>query len=523
MASGAQMLDQLRAMVSELSTKQKLILAAGSAVTVALLLFFVRSLSKPEFKPLYTNMEPADAQALVKRLTEKSIPYEESPDSKTVSVPSDKLDAARLELASGGMPQSGRLGFELFDKINWGETEFDEKVNYQRALEGELERTIQKLKNVDSVRVHLVMATDSLFADRERSGKASVILNLKSGHITPDMQMAISRLISGAVDKLPPENVAIIDANEGRPALPGEHDSNSLAGSMETDLAAKILNTLGPVVGPDSVRANVNVEYDPTSAEESQETYDPKAVVAVSTQRSDEQMGGTADAGIPGTSSNVPGASTSPKSAAPAGQNTQSTHSESNSYAVSKVVRHVLQPSGRVRRISAAVVVDDAIDVSQVNGKRTENRRKRTADELKQIEQLASAAVGLDTTRGDVLAVQNLTFRQPEIDAPTKPTTAQKVRVIVTDWSTAIRYGLLALLFVLAYFFILRPVKKQVVLALKDAGASLLAKAQASQENAKLPASEHALLLRQKLVDRVKAEPAAAGQLVKSLLSEGKS
>jgi flagellar M-ring protein FliF len=330
-------------------------------------------------------------------------------------------------------------------------------------------------------------------------------------------------LISGAVDKLPPENVAIIDANEGRPALPGEHDANSLAGSMETDLAAKILNTLGPVVGPDSVRANVNVEYDPTSAEESQETYDPKAVVAVSTQRSDEQMGGAADAGIPGTSSNVPGASTSPKPATPVGQNTQSTHSESTSYAVSKVVRHVLQPSGRLRRISAAVVVDDAVDVSQVNGKRTENRRKRTADELKQIEQLASAAVGLDTTRGDVLAVQNLAFRQPEIEAPVRPTTAQKVRVIVTDWSGAIRYGLLVLLFLLAYFFILRPVKKQVVLALKDAGASLLAKAQAMQDSAKLPANEQALLLRQKLVDRVKAEPVAAGQLVKSLLSEGKS
>jgi len=526
MASPTQMFGQLRGMVSELSSKQKIILAAGGVLTLAVLLFFVRALSKPDFKPLYTNMDPSDAQALVQKLTEKQITYEISPDNKTVSGPADKLDSARMELASEGMPHSGRLGFELFDKMNWGETEFDEKVNYQRALEGELERTISKLRDVDTVRVHLVMPTDSLFADRERAGKASVILNLKSGRITPDMQAAISRLVSGAVDKLPPENVAIIDANEGRPAKQTEHDPYSATGGLESELSTKIIDTLGPVVGTDSVRANVNVEYESSSAEENQETYDPKAVVAVSTQRSDEQVGANGNGGIPGTSSNVPGASANAKTAntTTASENFQSTHSESSAYAVSKVVRHVVQPSGRIRRISAAVVVDDVVETSQTNGKRTQTRRKRTPEELKQIEQLASAAVGLDTTRGDTLAVENLAFRQPEVEPPAKPNAVERVRVTLTDWSSVVRYGSLLLLFLLAYLLMLRPVKKQVVLAMKDVQARLLAKSEAEQNAAnQLPPGQQALMLKKKLVERIKAEPAAGGQLVKSLLGESKS
>ena len=132
-------------------------------------------------------------------------------------MPGDKLDSSRLEIASEGMPHSGRLGFELFDKLNWGQTEFDEKVNYQRALEGELERTIQTLRDVESVRVHLVMPTDSVFLDREREAKASVILRLRSGQLSQDTERSIASLVSGAVDKLSPQNVTITDADTNQP------------------------------------------------------------------------------------------------------------------------------------------------------------------------------------------------------------------------------------------------------------------------------------------------------------------
>jgi len=256
MASGEQVLGQLKGMVTGLSVKQRVVLVGAALVTAATVALFVNWIGKPEYKPLYTNMEQADAQSLVSRLAPKNIEAQVSPDGKTVSVPADKLDSARMELASQGMPHSGRLGFELFDKMNWGETEFDEKVNYQRALEGELERTIQTLNGVESARVHLVMPSDSLFVDRQREAKASVILNMKSGQITPELQMSLARLVSGAVDTLRPENVTIVDANSNIPSSLPKHDPLSPEGDMEKVLTARVMDTLVPVVGPERVRAH---------------------------------------------------------------------------------------------------------------------------------------------------------------------------------------------------------------------------------------------------------------------------
>ncbi|HUK25962.1 MAG TPA: flagellar basal-body MS-ring/collar protein FliF [Terriglobales bacterium] len=527
------MLGQLKNMLSGLSAKQRVVLAASALLTVATVALFVSWIGKPEYKTLYTNMEPADAQSLVSRLAEKNIPTQVSPDGKTVSVPEDKLDASRLELASQGMPHSGRMGFELFDKMNWGETEFDEKVNYQRALEGELERTIQTLHGVESARVHLVMPSDSVFVDRDRDAKASVILTMHSGEITPDMQMAIARLVSGAVDRLRPENVAIVDANNNQPAGLPQHDPLSPAGGLEKELSARLIETLAPVVGADHVRASVNVEYDPSTSEENQETYDPKSAVAVSTQRSDEQVGGGAPgSGVPGTSSNVPGGdgkATNAKQTADAdtdsdADDSQVSHSESSTYVVSKMTRRTVEPAGRIRRISAALVVDDAIEVKQSNGKRTEVRRKRTPEELKQISDLATAALGLDTSRGDVIAVQNIAFHEaaPEEGGPTVRNITERVRGILTDWSSVVRYAALLLLFLLAYFLLLRPVKKQVITTFRELPQHLSATDKPQNQLADSEFSgQRALVLKKQLVEKVKAEPVSAGRLVQAWLREG--
>src|SRR5271165_2359820 len=177
------------------SNSQKGFLLAGAAATVAMLIFFARLIGTPDYKPLYTGLEAADAQTLTAQLDAEGIPHEASADGKTISVPVDKLDAARLKTATQGAPHSGRLGFELFDKMSWGQTEFDEKVTYQRALEGELERTIQTLDDVESARVHLVMPSDSVFLDREREAKASVILRLRSRQLSEDTQRSIASLV----------------------------------------------------------------------------------------------------------------------------------------------------------------------------------------------------------------------------------------------------------------------------------------------------------------------------------------
>src|ERR1700729_3865970 len=150
------------------TSRQRMFLLVGVGATVLLVAVFARLIGTPDYKPLFTGLEAADAQTLSTQLDAEGIPHQTSADGKTISVPADKLDAARLETASQGSPHSGRMGFELFDKMSWGQTEFDEKVTYQRALEGELERTIQTLAEVERARVHLVMPTDSVFLDHQR-------------------------------------------------------------------------------------------------------------------------------------------------------------------------------------------------------------------------------------------------------------------------------------------------------------------------------------------------------------------
>jgi flagellar M-ring protein FliF len=528
-------LDQAQKQVTDfvkgLGVKQRLLLAGTAVVTAAVLAVFVHFLDTPDFKPLMTGMEPADAQALASRLAAKSISYEISPDGKTVSVPADKLDSSRLEVAGEGMPHSGRLGFELFDKLNWGQTEFDEKVNYQRALEGELERTIQTLRDVESVRVHLVMPADSVFLDREREAKASVILRLHSGQLSQDTERSIAGLVAGAVDKLSPQNVVITDADTNQPFSPRRSGPQSNA-ELEDQLSRRLVSTLEPVVGAQRIRASVNVDYDTSSSEENQETYDPKSAVAVTMQTSEEKTsGGDTTGGVPGTASNVPNATTPAKSEEDDSDDTvQSSKTQNATYAVDKVVRHILQPVGRIRRISAALLIDDAVDVQQANGKTSEVRRKRTPEELKQIEVLAAAAIGLDEKRGDTLAVQNLSFQQSPQPTPAPPSKVDRIRIVVNDWSSLIRYAVIFILFMLTYVLLLRPIKKQALSAFSQlpnqSAAQLKAEMAASVPGSSevmtlSDADRHSLGMQKQLTEKARSEPAVTGRLVQAWLREG--
>lgn len=520
---------QVTDFVSGLNAKQRALLAGAVVLTVAVLTAFAHLISTPNYVSLMTGMEPADAQALGAKLAAKNVAYQISPDGRTVSVPSDKLDSSRMEVASDGMPHSGRLGFELFDKLNWGQTEFDKKVNYQRALEGELERSIQTLRDVESVRVHLVMPTDSVFLDRERAAKASVILKLRSGRLSEETQMGIARLVAGAVDKLSPENVTVIDSDTNRPLGSSRQDLSAASGGLEQEFAARILKTIEPIVGPQHARASVNVEYDPSTSEESAETYDPKSAVAVTSQISEEHVGGVLAGGVPGTSSNVPGGDGA-KTTVEGGDGTQTSKSESSTFAVNKVVRHVVEPAGRIRRITAALLVDDAMEVKQENGRRSEVSRKRTPEELKQIEDLAKAAIGIDANRGDSLTVQNLSFAPSPVEAPVKPSATERVRVTLNDWSSMVRYAVLILLFLLAYLLLLRPLKRQLITTFRELPA------QVASQNSRLPGEplpgmmegvalspeqQRAATLRKQLVEKAKTEPNATGKLIQAWLHEG--
>jgi flagellar M-ring protein FliF len=538
-----------------LSFGQQAMLAGGVVLVGATLWVFVVLLGQPKYVTLYSGLRPEEAQALGGRLAAKNIPHQISPDGGSLLVPEDKLDASRLETAAAGLPRSARMGFELFDTPNWAGSDFTEKVNYQRALEGELERTLATLSEVEAVRVHLVMPQESLFTEQEHAAKAAVILKTRSGRLSEQAQLAIPQLVASAVDRLRPENVTVVDSDSNTPLVHGRGGAGGQAFAADEELAKTLVHTLEPVVGADHVRASVHVEYDIGTSEDTQETYDPKTPTALTQEHSEENSVGEAPAGVPGTASNVPAATApaaaipnattqgaAPPATPPAGTAATvassaehtSSKSDSTTYALSKSMHRSLEPAGRVRRIAAAVLVDDAVDVSEQAGKRTTTRRKRTVDEMKQIEQLARAAIGVDAQRGDVLAVENLSFQElPPLEAPVPPTKSEHWRKLLEPWAWVLRYAALGALFLVVYLLILRPVKKHALAAFRE----LPGKAAQRSAAQPLPASGvlssldtggqgpgegRANQLKKMLSDKVKAEPAAASRLVESWVREDK-
>jgi flagellar M-ring protein FliF len=524
--------DQVKQFWASRNGRQRAFLLGGAAISALLVTLFVHLIGGPDYKPLFTGLEPADAQELSAKLDAQGIAHRASPDGKTLSVPADKIDAARMMTAQDGGPHSGRMGFELFDKMSWGQTEFDEKVTYQRALEGELERSIQTLADVESARVHLVMPTDSVFVDRERGAKASVILKLRRGTISKDEALAIARLVSGAVDELRPEDVSIVDADSAR-SLGVGHDGMDDGQGSGNDLSARLISTLEPVVGAGKIRASVNVDYDQGSSDESQEKYDPTVSALLSDQKSEDHAGGGAPvpAGVPGTTSNIPTTDSKQqqqKQQAPPAQATQSSTTESAQYGVNRTVVHTVTPAGRVERISAAILVDDELVKSVQKGKTTYTRRKRSAQELNQIRELAEAVIGFDAKRGDTISVQNLPFdadaAEMEIAAPTWTTQVQKT---VTDYSGLLRPASLLVLFVLVYLFVLRPVQKSVLTARPAPAGSdhLLPSPQPGAVPVARPAelgagSARAAQLKEETAEMIKQKPVHTARAVQAWLRE---
>jgi flagellar M-ring protein FliF len=543
-------LERLRQFFKGLSFYQRVWIAAGLALVAGTLWLFVTLLGQPKYVTLYSGLRPEEAQALGGRLAAKNIPHQISPDGGSLLVPEDKLDASRLETAAAGLPRSARLGFELFDTPNWAGSDFTEKVNYQRALEGELERTLATLSEVEGVRVHLVMPQESLFTEQEHEAKAAVILKTRSGRLSEQAQQAIPQLVASAVDRLRPENVTVIDADSNTPLLHGRDSGRTYA--PDEELAKTLVHTLEPVVGADHVRASVHVEYDQGTSEETQESYDPKTPTPLTQEHSEESSVGEAPAGVPGTASNVPASSAAPGtpaagtstpaasgSAAPGTQAAliaasaehSSSKSDSTTYAISKSIHRSVEPAGRIRRIAAAVLVDDAVEWTEQAGKRASTRRKRTPDEMKEIEQLARAAIGVDSQRGDVLAVENLSFQEMPLEAPAPPTKSEHWRLLIEPWSWILRYVALGALFLVVYALILRPVKKQAIAAFRElpgkigkrnAAPALPAPGQVESMAEGTPPSEgqRTNQLKKMLTDKVKAEPAAASRLVESWVRE---
>lgn len=539
-------LQQIVAFLRGLSLRQQLILAGSGVLVVAVIWGFTIFFSAGDYKPLYSGMAPADAQMLVKRLASENIVAQISTDGTVVLVRADEVDKARLAATAQGPISSGRMGFELFDKPNWSGSDFSEKVNYQRAVEAELERTIQSMNGVDSVRVHLVLPRESLFADRERPAKASVVLKLRGTRLTDQLALPVANLVASAWDGLSPQNVTVV-TTDGQIPVPGQGriiPGSGGSADLETLLAERLVQTLSPIVGADHVKSSITIEYDPTSGESTQELYDPSNPVVLTSQISQETVGDLEPAGIPGTPSNTPNSQANAAAVAQAktSTTTQGIHSESKTFAVSRTTRHLLEPPGRVKRLAAAILIDDVIESKTENGKAQETRRKRTPEELKQMEELAKAAIGFDAQRGDQFSLQNISFVQAPVEVVPPPGKVQRVMTFVERWTGVLRYVALFAMFLLVYALVLRPVQKQVsgilqrparALSAGLGSGALPAGAGAAGESpgaAALSLPEgasadvvQAIHLKRELVNRVKTDPEAASRLVQNWIRESEA
>lgn len=411
-------MGQLKQLYGALSSAQRTGIVAAVVVSLAVL-GLIRWQTAASFKPLYTSLSPEDAGAVIQKLKETGIEYQLGDNGTTILVPVNHVAESRLDMALAGLPKSGRIGFELFDRTNLGVTEFAEHINYQRALEGELERSVMSLAEVEQARVHITLAKDSVFTRSREPAKASVLLKLRPGvQLEPRSVVAVSHLISAAVEGLAPQAVSVLDMNGNllsRPRSVSADDGSNASTlyaeyqqSLEKSLTEKVNATLEPLLGPGRFRAGVSVECDFTSSEQSEEVYNPEQSVITSSHVTEESNGGgaTASTGMPGTASALP----RPRpETGPAGSGI-SRRSENTTYQASRTVRRTTTPQGSVKKISAAVLVDYAFESEGEGEEQKRTLRPRAPEKMEAIRELVAAAIGLDTERGDQLIVQTLPF-----------------------------------------------------------------------------------------------------------------
>src|SRR3984885_4511009 len=280
------MIDQIKRLLESLTWKQILSLVLAAAAVIGELAVFSRWNRERDFRPLYSSLAPEDAAAVLAKVRESGSEFRLSENVSLVLVPSGRVAELRLQLAAAGLPKSGRIGFELFDKTTFGMSDFAEQVNYHRALEGELERSVMSLGAVEQARVHITFPKESLFLDSRQPAKASVLVKLRPGaQLAPGNVAAICQLTASAVDGLLPEAVSVVDTrgnllNRARkPASPDDPEPSEEAieygQNLEHEVLAKINRTLEPLLGADKFRATASVECDFTNAEQSEDTYDP--------------------------------------------------------------------------------------------------------------------------------------------------------------------------------------------------------------------------------------------------------
>ena len=477
--------------------------------------------SKPDYRLLYSGLALEDVNAVTTRLTENNTPYQLSPDGTAIFVPADQALELRLDMATAGIPSGGSVGFEIFDKSAFGMTDFVQKLNFKRALQGELARTINQFREVKASRVHIAIPEKRLFSDDNNKPKASVIVKLASGRrLKKDSVKAISHLVASSVEGLNAENITVVDV-EGN-VLAGGEPSDEMAlrsstqleyrANVEKSLEKRITSMLERVTGMGKVVTRVSALIDFKRVERTEKKYDPDSQVARSEQRSESKSSGEqAPFGVPGVSSNVPNGE---KSGVSSGKPATSTNlNETTNYEIDEFTSRIIEETGLVKKLSIAVMVDG----KYATGDNGESQfTARTAEEIKQITDLVKTAAGIDEKRGDSVVVESARFDSTELDMEIESAKGEADRQL---YATIVKYtGMVALAMIL-FLFIARPVIKSITAASVDIEALRTFPQTVEQMEAKYgTAPEKDIDYRTRVTRAMEEDPAAAATMVRDWL-----
>lgn len=503
--------------------RRKLSLLVLIGGVIASLILLVSWAQKTNYQILYTNVSDVDSGLIIQKLTELKVPY--NVEGGGIQVPAEKVHELRLQLAAQGLPQGGGIGFEIFDKTNFGTSDFVQKLNFRRALQGELSRTIQSLAEIESSRVHLAVPEKNLFMEKDSKPSASVMVKLKAGrNLSQSQVQGIVHLVSSSVEGLSPQEVTIIDNRGGMLTRPVQENNVQLSNnqmelqrSYEKEIETSVLRILEPVAGKDKVRAKVFATLDFTRTEKTEEKFDPNGQVARSEQKNQEKSitGISNTSGVPGTTSNLP--TKKPPQTASSGGTVQK-QSEVINYEVSKVISRVVSPSQELKRLSVAVVVDGSYTIPQ--GSKAKKYSARTEEELKRYDELVKKAVGFSSERGDEVKVINMPFEVAVLEELPEPQRDYWPIIL-----SAARYVGPLVAFLLVFLFILKPLTRELlassVVSSGRTPALALPQTVAEIEKRIEAPTPKALTMGDNVRDWAKKNPDQAASIIKGWTEEG--
>ncbi len=419
------------------------------------------------YTPLMSNLGAEDAANIIRILREKHIPFKVDPSGKNVSIPAESIYELRLELATMGLPQSGAVGYELFDKQSLGTTSFVQKINQKRALEGELMRTVATIKGVRRSRVHLAIPQKSAFVEDQKKPSASVVVDLDPGTQLAEKQVyGIGNLVARAVEGLEVQDVVIMDSNgkvlsknSGDPLSSATATQLEYQQKVEQDLEKRVESILSRVVGEGRVAAKVTAELDFSQVNETQTLFDADGLAVRSVEKRNDTMAGTRPGpyGVAGAASNTPG---QPPAANNETKYDTAKSNEVTNYEIPQTVRRVTKAAGAIKKISVAVVVDGKLTkTADKDGKMLSKVDPWAPEKLKEFEDIVASSLGIDKKRGDVLDVKNMEFSREDFEEAQRLISDQERRSYIQN---VIVYAVIGLIIFLFFMFVVRPFIKWV-------------------------------------------------------------